>query len=82
MVKLIDVLKAHKEENTKEKGCSVAQWLGTLTKEEADEFIACLQAPNTTALGLYNTLVSSGIPLPFKQTLFRAHVKGYCTCQQ
>lgn len=81
MSNLIDILKNHKEQQSFT-GCGVARWLTTLNKEEGEAFLECLDTPGVTALGLYNTLLSNGIALPFKQTSFRSHVNGYCSCHQ
>ena len=81
MSNLVNILKNHKEEQSFT-GCSVARWLATLTKEEGEAFIECLETPGVNALSLYNTLVFGGVSLPFKQTTFRYHVNGYCTCHQ
>jgi hypothetical protein len=81
MTHLTEVLKKHKENNAFI-ACAVGKWLDTLTQEEAEAFIDCIEAPNVSAFGLYTALSTGGIQLPFKQTVFRAHVKGYCVCQR
>ena len=81
MSKLLTVLKSVKEESLQPATCAVAKWLNSLDKEEASAFLDCMNVPGLSAAGLYNAIVAQGIDLPFKATLFRTHVKGYCTCQ-
>ena len=81
MSQLSTILRAVKEEALEPQICVVAKWLTTLSKEEAKEFIECISVPKLSAAGLYNSIVSQGIELPFKVTTFRMHVKGYCPCQ-
>lgn len=63
-------------------GCSVAQWIKTLSKEEQAAFAKIREnskSVNTTTL--YQDLATQ-IELPFKLTAFRSHIRGYCTCQK
>ena len=82
MSQLSNILKAAKQEALKPQLCVIAKWLSTLDKEEAKEFLECMSIPSLSTAGLYNSLLSQGVALPFKMTAFRMHVKGYCPCQK
>lgn len=81
MASLLDVLQKQRIEQTQPFKCVVGSWVDSLEKEEQDAFDACVTTPGLNAAKLYTTLTKE-IDLPFKATVFRSHVKGYCSCQK
>lgn len=81
MAGLLDVLQKQHLLQTQPFKCVVGSWVESLSEEEQKAFNICLTSPGLNASKFYSTLASE-VELPFKATVFRSHVKGYCTCQK
>jgi hypothetical protein len=61
--------------------CAMGQWINTLDKKTQEAFDAIKENNKSVVLvELYNDLAKE-TELPFKITVFRSHLRGYCTCQ-
>lgn len=77
---MLDVLDKHL--NAGPETCSVADWIASLSIEEQDAFNKIKENNKEINIAtLYKDLTES-IDLPFKLTLFRSHLRGYCICQK
>lgn len=78
---MLEVLQKHLEQHKAPTKCAVGSWLDTLDNKYKDLFKQLIEEKVESA-GLYRDLVSNGYELPFKSTVFRQHMKGYCVCQK
>lgn len=77
---MLDVLKKHLEPTKVQ--CAVGVWSLTLDEEEKTVFKSLEEAGDSiNAASLFKDLCQTE-KLPFKLTIFRAHLKGYCACQK
>lgn len=77
---MLDVFQKHLESADKPSKCAVGKWADTLDDKTRKVFETLIEKKVETS-GLYRDLVSNGYELPFKSTVFRMHMKGYCVCQ-
>jgi hypothetical protein len=77
---MLDILKKHLEEAPFQ--CVVSVWISGLKEEEQSAFnLLITNRAKINIAVLYKDLaLQEG--LPFKVTVFRSHMKGYCTCQK
>ena len=77
---MLDVLNKHLE--AKADLCSMGQWVTTLDDKTKEAFEAIKQNNKSIVLAeLYKDLIKE-TELPFKLTIFRSHLRGYCSCQK
>ena len=76
---MIDILNKHL--STEDEGCTVQQWVESLTQEEKEAFALVKQNNKNIKLASLFSDLSKEDNLPFKLTAFRSHFRGYCTCQ-
>lgn len=77
---MLDVLNSHLQGLTEPRQCVVGKWIDELPELERNAFLLLVEA-RANAQKLYGNLLKSGVDMPFKITVFRMHMKGYCTCQ-
>lgn len=76
---MLEVLNKHLE--SKADLCAMGQWINTLDDKTQEAFNAIKENNKSVILQeLYNDL-SKETELPFKITVFRSHLRGYCACQ-
>ena len=76
---MLDILNKHLEKAPFK--CVVATWISSLETLEKEAFeLLSKNSSNINVSALYAELYLQQ-KLPFKVTLFRSHMKGYCTCQ-
>lgn len=77
---MLEVLNKHLD--PRHFGCVVAQWIDGLAPEEQDAFAKLKENSKSINIAdLYKDLALQAA-LPFKLTIFRSHLRGYCTCQK
>jgi hypothetical protein len=71
--------------NTRRKGyCTTAKWLDKQDPKLKEKLVKTL-SDETLGLDIKNfmkALVTNGYELPMKETAFRDHFKGRCTCRK
>lgn len=76
---MLDILTKHMEPETHV--CVVAEWQNGLIMEYQEALNKVRNNQKLNAKKLYDEL-NEAEPLPFGLTAFRAHLRGYCTCQK
>jgi hypothetical protein len=79
-VGLADTLRAFVDAPSE--GCSVNKWLNSQDEEINSLFNEIIIKKGTKNLRALYDALSKQEELPFKLTLFRQHLGGYCSCQQ
>lgn len=81
MATLLEILSKEKHK-VRQTECSTKKWLDTLSEEELDALMDCINDPSISISSLYNSIAHSDAGIPFKLTAFRSHMRGYCVCQK
>lgn len=76
---MLEVLTKHLENSND--GCVVANWIASLEQDEQKAFALLKEKSTTIKVSQLFTDLNKQIPLPFKLTAFRSHLRGYCTCR-
>lgn len=77
---MLNILQKHLEKEAAFEICVVAAWVLTLNEDEQKIINKLIETRAVVVASLYKDLNSEGVP--FKLTAFRAHMRGYCTCQK
>lgn len=77
---MLEILNNHIQGLEEPSKCVVGEWIETLNTDEQNAFALLIDA-KANAQKLYGNLLKSGVEMPFKITVFRMHMKGYCACQ-
>jgi len=76
---MIEILQEYLEQPNKASKCVVKSWLLEKPQEAQDLFEQLMQKRGLNMSALYSSLEKTE-ELPFKITVFRMHMKGYCAC--
>jgi hypothetical protein len=77
---MLDILNKHLEE--KPSSCVVNTWINSLKSDEQEAFNLLRQNNQKIKFAILYKELLSEMDLPFKLTVFRSHMRGYCTCQR
>ena len=76
---MLNVLEAYLKNPAPVK-CAVGAWIAKQGEEEQNLLEEIKNRRDVVMSDLYKDLNSES-PLPFKVSLFRSHMRGYCACQ-
>jgi hypothetical protein len=77
---MLEVLEQHLQKGPQR--CIVARWIDSLTKEEQSAFSKIMENNKSIQIAILYKDLNEKDQLPFKLTIFRSHLRGYCTCQK
>lgn len=77
---MLDVLEKYLNTPSGE-GCAVNVWLQNQPQEVQEIFVKLQENRSLNMSALYNDLANE-LPLPFKISVFRMHMRGYCSCKK
>jgi len=77
---MIDILEQYIAQPSGE-GCAMNIWLSSQPKEVQSMFEKLQENKSINLSSLFSDL-NQHSPLPFKITLFRMHMRGYCSCKK
>lgn len=75
---LLEIIESHAK--TSPSKCSVGKWIDTLEPEEQTAFNGLIKSDSLNATKLF-LAIEAQVKVPFKITVFRGHMRGYCSCQ-
>lgn len=76
---MLDILSKHLTITSEPSYCVVHTWIASLSEEEQLIMRELKNNPKVVLAQLFYDLTKE-TELPFKITVFRAHMKGYCVC--
>jgi hypothetical protein len=79
---MLDVLTKHLEGIDKGTKCVVRVWVESLSEEEQSVMQELKTRTETVVLAQLYKDLEKETKLPFKMTVFRGHMRGYCSCQK
>lgn len=79
---MLNVLTKHLEGIDKDTKCVVQTWIESLSEEEQTVMQALKARTETVVLAQLYKDLENETKLPFKMTVFRGHMRGYCSCQK
>lgn len=79
---MLNVLTKHLDGIDAPTKCVVQEWIDTLSEDEQAVMHELKERSETVVLAQLYSDLEKEIKLPFKLTIFRGHMRGYCSCQK
>lgn len=77
---MLDILEKYLSDSVNNGGCAVSHWIAKQPADVQEVFQKLRENKSANLAALYAELHSEAA-LPFKISVFRAHMKEYCACR-